>query len=122
MATGKSVLVVGLVLEPSPAASAMQAAVGAAIKGAAEVGYQVDATAVNAADVDLQGFQDFLKGRTWNGIMIGWGIRGVQEHTGLFEKLVNLIIADVKPTPKFIFSTKPDGFVDAIRRVLGSET
>jgi len=118
----KSILVISLVLSPSPTTSAMQAAVGAAIKRASEVGYRVESYGVNTADINpIQGFRDFLQGRTWDGVMIGWGIRGMQEHTELFEKLVNVASEDVTPTPKFIFSTNPDGFVDAIQRVLDNE-
>ena len=118
----KSILVISLVLSPSPTTSAMQAAVGAAIKRASEVGYRVESYGVNTADFNpVQDFRNFLRGRTWEGVMIGWGIRGMQEHTELFEKLVNVVLADVTPTPKFIFSTNPNGFVNAIQRVLGNE-
>jgi len=88
------------------------------MKRASEEGYQAEVYSVDTANANLQGFRDFIKGRTWDGVMIGWGIRGAQEHSELFEKLVNRVTADVKPVPKFIFSTKPDGFVDAIQRVL----
>lgn len=120
--TTKSILVIGLVLAPSPAASAMQTAVKAAIKQAHEVGYRAETYAVDITDGDhMETFRGFLKERTWDGVMIGWGIRGALEHTELFEKLVNGVLAYVKPTPKFVFSLKPDGFIDAIQRVLGNE-
>ena len=118
----KTILTVGLVLPPSPATSAIQTAVGVAMKKATEEGYKAEMYAVNTADVNHQeNFQGFLKGRFWDGVMIGWGIRGVPEHTELFEALVNTVVAEVKPVPKFIFSLKPDTLIESIQRVLGKD-
>ena len=120
--TTKSILAIGLILPPSPVASAVQAAVSAAIKEANELGYRAEAHGVDLADVNhIESFRGFLNGRTWDGVMIGWGIRGLPEHTELFEELVNIVVANLKPLPKFIFGLKPDGFIDAIQRVLGKE-
>lgn len=119
----KTILTIGLVLPPSPATSAMQAAVGAAMKRANEEGYTAEMYAVDSNNVHRkESFCAFLEGCNWNGVMIGWGIRGMPEHTELFEELVNSIVAEAKPAPKFIFSLKPDGLIDAIQRVLGKDT
>ena len=119
---GKTILTIGLVLPPSPATSVMQAAVGAAMKRAHEEGYRAEMYAVDRQDAHhMENFRGFLKSHTWDGVMIGWGIRGVPEHTELFEELVNMVVAEVKPAPKFVFSLKPDALIDAIQRVLGKE-
>lgn len=118
----KTILTIGLALPPSPETSAMQAAVGAAMKRANEEGYRAEMYAMDRQDAHrMDNFRGFLKCRTWDGVMIGWGIRGIPEHTELFEELVNMVVAEVKPAPKFIFSLKPDGLIDAIQRVLGKE-
>jgi hypothetical protein len=118
----KTILTIGLALPPSPATSAMQAAVGAAMKRANDEGYKAEMYAVDLGDAHrMDSFRAFLKGRTWNGVMLGWGIRGMPENTELFEELVNAVVAEVKPAPKFIFSLKPDGLIDAIQRVFGKE-
>lgn len=135
--TGKSVLAVGLVLPPSPAATAMQVAVSSALQKAKEAGYHAQAYAIDPASEKLEenmaAFRDFLATEySWDAVMVGWGIRGNPEMTELFERIINTVVevqvemgrheeeGKVKvKVPKFVFSLKPDGFVEAVQRVLG---
>ncbi|TDC05720.1 hypothetical protein E1267_18600 [Nonomuraea longispora] len=47
--------------------------------------------------------------------MIGAGVRVVPEHTALFERLVNVLVA-AEPGIRFCFNTTPETTIDAIRR------
>ncbi|EKG19952.1 hypothetical protein MPH_02780 [Macrophomina phaseolina MS6] len=54
-------------------------------------------------------------GKPWSGVIVGWGVRGVDETTPLFEALMNLI-KDTSPSSKFLF-TGPGGVqFEAIER------
>ncbi|WP_043636460.1 hypothetical protein [Nonomuraea candida] len=48
--------------------------------------------------------------------MIGAGLRLLPEHTVLFERLVNVLVA-AAPGIRFCFNTSPETTIDAIRRV-----
>ncbi|KAK4501208.1 hypothetical protein PRZ48_007015 [Zasmidium cellare] len=48
----------------------------------------------------------------WDGFVIGYGLRGNKEYTELFEKVV------CGSGLRFGFSTRPDGLVDTVERIL----
>ncbi|ACZ90292.1 hypothetical protein [Streptosporangium roseum] len=48
-------------------------------------------------------------------VMIGGGVRMAPEHTLLFERLVNVLVATA-PGIRFCFNTSPETTIDAIRR------
>ncbi|MEV4758881.1 hypothetical protein AB0J86_27815 [Micromonospora sp. NPDC049559] len=48
-------------------------------------------------------------------VMIGGGVRMAPEHTLLFERLVNVLVA-TSPGIRFCFNTSPETTIDAIRR------
>ncbi|KAF2725542.1 hypothetical protein K431DRAFT_79896 [Polychaeton citri CBS 116435] len=84
------------------------------------VGFDVAVTDPNKAVVDLK---QTLKAREWDGVILGWCVRGHPEFTELFESLVGVVSEDVvektqsssKP-PKIIFCTGPDDVVNATLR------
>ncbi|WP_433362405.1 hypothetical protein [Streptosporangium sp. CA-115845] len=47
--------------------------------------------------------------------MIGGGVRMAPEHTLLFERLINVLVATA-PGIRFCFNTSPETTVDALRR------
>ncbi|GAA3716682.1 hypothetical protein GCM10022224_097930 [Nonomuraea antimicrobica] len=47
--------------------------------------------------------------------MIGAGVRVLPEHTELFERLINVLVA-AEPGIRFCFNTSPETTIDAIRR------
>ncbi|MFI7465049.1 hypothetical protein [Nonomuraea sp. NPDC049646] len=49
--------------------------------------------------------------------MIGAGVRTIPEHTLLFERLINVLVA-AAPGIRFCFNTSPETTIDAIRRQL----
>ncbi|MEU4701186.1 hypothetical protein [Nonomuraea dietziae] len=48
-------------------------------------------------------------------VMIGGGVRMAPEHTLLFERLINVLVATT-PGVRFCFNTSPETTIDAIRR------
>ncbi|MEV4066611.1 hypothetical protein [Nonomuraea dietziae] len=48
-------------------------------------------------------------------VMIGGGVRMAPEHTLLFERLINVLVATT-PGVQFCFNTSPETTIDAIRR------
>lgn len=48
-------------------------------------------------------------------VMIGAGVRMAPEHTLLFERLINALVATT-PGVRFCFNTSPETTIDAIRR------
>lgn len=47
--------------------------------------------------------------------MFGGGVRMAPEHTLLFERLINLLVAEA-PGIRFCFNTSPETTIDALRR------
>ncbi|ROV95998.1 hypothetical protein VMCG_07995 [Cytospora schulzeri] len=87
---------------------------------AKEAGFEVEThfadphdTSKAAADI-----KEAIKSRPqWDGVMIGFGMRGDPVLTPLFELAVNTCIEEVRPVPKFAFNVSPDSTVEALKRV-----
>ncbi|POS69687.1 hypothetical protein DHEL01_v211918 [Diaporthe helianthi] len=69
----------------------------------------------------LPSIKELLRGSTWDGVSIGFGIRGAIEYTNLFEDIINTIVLEVQgPVPKFMFTSSTTDIYDAAIRVLGA--
>jgi hypothetical protein len=66
----------------------------------------------DAAEAALR---DCLDGQTFGVAMIGAGVRMAEEHTLLFERLLN-VVNELAPGIKFCFNTEPETTIDALRR------
>lgn len=79
------------------------------------VGFAVDPT--NESGV-LESLQETMKGRAWDGIIVGWCIRGHVEFTTLFEKIIAVLVGQTHAQPdlKIMFSTGPDDLVQTTIR------
>ncbi|KJZ76303.1 hypothetical protein HIM_04385 [Hirsutella minnesotensis 3608] len=78
----------------------------------------VDDTAAN-----LKELKKVLSSQQWNGIILGWCVRGHVEFTELFETVVAVCVdhisetrAEVSLEPKLIFCRGPDDLVNATLR------
>ena len=89
------------------------------IEKATKRGY--DCTEIYLNPEDLNGTLDMVKetlrSKQYDGFVIGYGVRGMKEHTELFEGAVNAS-REITPSTKFVFSNSPDSIVEAIQRVL----
>lgn len=61
------------------------------------------------------------KGKEWDVVNLGGGVRRVPEMTELFEALVNVVLEEVRPAPKMIFTLRPDAASAAVRRAYEME-
>ncbi|KAI9746650.1 MAG: hypothetical protein M1818_000364 [Claussenomyces sp. TS43310] len=79
------------------------------------VGFNVDPKDVPGT---LSALRHELKGRSWDGILIGWCIRGHVEFTVLFEEVVAMCCEVMKSAPqtKIMFCTGPDNLVETVSR------
>lgn len=69
----------------------------------------------------LPAVRELLRGSTWDGVSIGFGLRGDIEYTTLFEDIVNAVVAEVQgPVPKLMFTSSTTDIYDAAIRVLGA--
>lgn len=86
------------------------------------------ATAINFDNVgfDVE-FRDFdhtledlrarLHEREWDGVLVGWCLRGKPAHTEMFERVVRVCFDGLKPErTKLMFCTGPDDLVNSARR------
>lgn len=69
----------------------------------------------------LPAVRELLRGSTWDGVSIGFGLRGAIEYTALFEDIVNAVVAEAQgPVPKLMFTSSTTDIYDAAIRVLGA--
>lgn len=65
--------------------------------------------------------KELLRGSTWDGVSIGFGLRGAIEYTALFEDIVNAVVSEAQgPVPKLMFTSSTTDIYDAAIRVLGA--
>lgn len=88
------------------------------MKRASERGFDCTEIHLNPKDLTntLDMVKETLRSKHWDGFVIGYGVRGMKEYTELFEGAVNAS-REITPGTKFMFSTAPDGIVEAIERV-----
>lgn len=69
----------------------------------------------------LPAVKELLRGSTWDGVSIGFGLRGAIEYTALFEDIVNAVVSEAQgPVPKLMFTSSTTDIYDAAIRVLGA--
>ena len=59
-----------------------------------------------------------LQSQQWDCVCMGFGVRGVQELTPLFEDLVNAA-AGLEHRPRLLFPIKPDGIAERVKQSYG---
>ncbi|KAG6358019.1 hypothetical protein INS49_013903 [Diaporthe citri] len=69
----------------------------------------------------LPAVKELLRGSAWDGVSIGFGLRGAIEYTALFEDIVNAVVSEAEgPVPKLMFTSSTTDIYDAAIRVLGA--
>ncbi|KAK6443543.1 hypothetical protein LTR95_000370 [Oleoguttula sp. CCFEE 5521] len=68
--------------------------------------------------IDLRGK---LKAGDYDGVLIGWCLRGFPERTALFEEIVNAVVESKDAKTKLMFCTGQEDLGKAILRSFGSE-
>ena len=126
----KAILTIGLAHPPPPSMQAMlkelgvqPAAIAASaqnsIQKARDAGYDIQSVLITPGQGEASDGVDKLVAklpeRAWDGIMVGFGVRGTPEYTTTFEKVMNLF-KEQCPDVKVGFNSRPDDLYDAIVR------
>jgi hypothetical protein len=92
-------------------------AIVASIHRAKEAGFDVSNIALNPTDIEdsRKRLEEKLKSQDWDGLLIGFGIRGNKDYTELFEEAVNLA-KDVTPRTRLLFGKSPDDLYATLQR------
>jgi hypothetical protein len=96
-------------------ANRVQAAGKDANKRLMEVGYEVQSCLVDLGETAASVVSDILSREEFDCIMVGAGIRGLPQHTLMFEKIINTIHQKA-PSSKICFNTNPSDTVEAVLR------
>jgi hypothetical protein len=78
-------------------------------------GYQATLGLINNADTACASVIDLLSERSYDCVLIGAGVRSVDEYFFLFEAIVNTVHQQA-PNAKICFNTGPFDSVDAVQR------
>ncbi len=79
------------------------------------LGYEVHACLVDLGATAEAVVLTALSQRTFDGILIGAGIRALPQHTLLFETIINAVHQHA-PTAKLCFNSNPTDTVEAVQR------
>ncbi|KAK0770695.1 hypothetical protein LTS16_024038 [Friedmanniomyces endolithicus] len=87
------------------------------VRQANAAGFDVDNIAINPEDPadSIKRFEAKLRSQDWDGLLVGWGLRGNQSHTVLFEAAVN-VAREVAPQTRMLFGNAPDDMFMTIQR------
>jgi hypothetical protein len=79
------------------------------------LGYEAKLGLIDNADTASKSVIDLLSEETYDCVLIGAGVRTVDEYVLLFETLVN-VVHKYAPKAKICFNTGPFDSVDAVQR------
>jgi hypothetical protein len=86
-----------------------------------ELGYEVQSCLVDLGKTAENVVSDILSRERFDCIMIGAGVRVLQQNIILFEKIINTIHQKSPPSSKICFNTNPSDTVEAVVRWVKSE-
>ena len=100
-------------------ASELRARIEAGKQQCADAGYAIEtrqfAPDKDKLDAAVDECREILGARKWDGLVVGFGIRGVPEFTGFFEKVVN-VAREIVPGTPLGFNTRPDDLLETVLR------
>ena len=127
MATGPSVLIVGLQPQlidfsspdfaafPGLDAAKVQAALDADEATLHSLGYDAQLCLTDFGDTAEAVVSECLKQKRFDCVLIGAGVRRIERHFLLFEKLIN-VVHEHAPQAKICFNTRPDDTAESVQR------
>lgn len=122
---GKAILGIGLTSGPGHDDESIRRSITEQRALALAAGFDVvactfDPSSSRAAVADV--IREKARERQWDGVMLGFGIRGDPAMTELFEVAVNTCVQEMRPAPRFAFNVTPTTAVQAIVRSFSAET
>lgn len=88
-----------------------------------EAGFESTLYFADSKDIEatMPAVKSLLRDSTWDGVSVGFGLRGAREYTALFEDIVNSVITETRGhVPKLMFTSSTTDIYDAAIRVLGA--
>ena len=79
------------------------------------LGYSAELLYINATDTAYETVSNALADTTYDCVLIGAGVRTVDEHFIVFEQLVNAVHQSA-PSAKICFNTNPSDTAEAVKR------
>ncbi len=79
------------------------------------LGYEAELLYINDADTAYDTISDALSKTVYDCVLIGAGVRTIDEHFIVFEKLVNAVHQSA-PTARICFNTNPGDTAEAVQR------
>ncbi len=79
------------------------------------LGYEADQCFINDDKSAPNDVKEALKSKDYDCVLVGAGVRKVDEHFLVFETLLNAV-HEFAPTAKICFNTGPTDSVDAVKR------
>ena len=112
MAPPKSIIAIGVTPPPE-----LQARIDASAKQAREAGYDLEMAQIETAEFpsELEKVKERLRSKPWDGVVVGFGVRGNPKLTDIFEGLVNAA-SEILPGVKFGFASSPEDAFPCITR------
>ena len=80
-----------------------------------DLGYDTNLLFIDDAETAFNTVKEKLKQKTYNCVLIGAGVRTVDEHFIVFEQLVNAV-HEAAPNAKICFNTNPSDTAEAVQR------
>lgn len=89
-------------------------------EAAKAAGYELEMKfiAPDEMEVEVPHVKEMLRGKAWDGYIVGAGIRTTLELTVYFEQLVNAS-REIRPETKIGFNTSPKDIIPTIQRMFG---
>ena len=129
MTTRKTVLVIGLTNAPSGAPAEIVTEGGAIdelrerlvsqVRQAHDAGYDLEMKQFRPEDLETtapEWVKERLGSQHWDGLIVGFGVRGIPACTEFFEEVINAA-RTITPGTKLGFNTKPDDVLEAVKRL-----
>jgi len=100
----------------------LQAKLDACTKQALEAGYDFEMVQFDVANFSSQQERigEKLRSKRWDGVIVGFGVRGNPKLTDVFEALVNTA-SKILPGIKFGFASAPDDVFPCVVRNFGQK-
>jgi len=100
----------------------LQAKIDACKKQVLEAGYDFDMVQFDPASFSSQQhrIEDKLRSKRWDGVIVGFGVRGNPKLTEIFEALINTA-SEIQPGVKFGFASSPADVFPCVVRNFGQK-
>jgi hypothetical protein len=79
------------------------------------LGYEAELLYINDAETAYDTVSNALNKKAYDCVLIGAGVRTIDEHFLVFEKLVNAVHQNA-PTARICFNTNPSDTAEAVQR------